>query len=50
MKEFLTDYIEYLRTRKKYIFLPILIFTILLSVIAFLGQGAAIAPFVYTIF
>lgn len=50
MKEFLEDYIKYLKARKKYIFIPIVLFSLFLSVLAFLGKGAAVAPFIYSIF
>jgi len=40
----------FLKTRKKWWLLPIIIFLLLLSVLIFLTSGSAIAPFIYTLF
>lgn len=41
---------EFLRTRKKYWLLPIILLMILLGAIIVLSEGSALAPFVYTLF
>lgn len=41
---------DFLRVRKKWWLGPILMMLVLLSVLIFLTQGSALAPFIYTIF
>ncbi len=41
---------QFLRYRKRYWLLPILIFLILLSLFIVLAEGSAVAPFIYTLF
>jgi hypothetical protein len=40
----------YMRTRKKFWLLPILIVLLLLGGLIVLAQGSAVAPFIYTLF
>jgi len=47
---FLKEFIEFLKIRKKYWLLPILIVLVLFGGLIVLSQGTAIAPFIYTIF
>jgi len=48
--EFLKEFFEFLKIRKKYWLLPIIIVLVLFGGLIILSQGSAIAPFVYTIF
>ena len=48
--DFLRDIYGFLRVRKKFWLLPIIISLLLLSILIFLSSGSAIAPFIYTIF
>ena len=48
--DFLKEFLEFLKVRKKYWLLPILIVLVLLGGLIVLSQGTAIAPFIYTIF
>ena len=48
--EFLKEYWEFLKVRKKYWLLPIIIVLVLFGGLIILSQGSAIAPFIYTIF
>ncbi len=48
--DFLRDVIDFLRTRKKFYLIPILIIIVLLGALIVAVQGTAIAPFIYTIF
>jgi len=48
--EFLKEFWEFLKFRKKYWLLPIIIVLILFGGLIILSQGSAIAPFIYTIF
>ena len=47
---FLLEFLEFLKVRKKYWLLPILLVLVLFGVLIVLSQGSAIAPFIYTIF
>jgi hypothetical protein len=40
----------FMRTRKKYWLIPIIVTMALLGVLIVLTQGSAIAPFIYTLF
>ena len=40
----------YMRVRKKYWLLPVLIFAVILGGLVVLAQGSAVAPFIYTLF
>jgi hypothetical protein len=46
----LKEFWEFLRVRKKWWLLPIVIFLILLGALLVLTEGSAIAPFIYTLF
>ena len=46
MKEFW----EFLKVRKKWWLLPIVIFLVLLGALLVLTEGSAVAPFIYTLF
>jgi hypothetical protein len=47
---FLKDFFKFLRTRKKFWLLPILVMLALFGTLVVLTQGTAIAPFIYTLF
>ena len=47
---FLTELWTFLRVRKKFWMLPILIMMVLLGGLLVLTQGSAVAPFIYAIF
>tara|TARA_B110001450_G_C17223046_1_gene320231 strand:- start:14 stop:163 length:150 start_codon:yes stop_codon:yes gene_type:complete len=47
---FLMEFLEFLKVRKKYWLLPILLVLVLFGGLIVLSQGSAIAPFIYTIF
>jgi hypothetical protein len=48
--DFLKEFWEFLKVRKKYWLLPILLVLVLLGGLIVLSQGSAVAPFIYTIF
>jgi hypothetical protein len=50
MIEFLKEFCDFLKIRKKYWLLPIIVVLILFGVLIVLSQGTAFAPFIYTIF
>ena len=50
MVEFLKEFCDFLKVRKKYWLLPILIVLVLFGGLIVLSQGTAVAPFIYTIF
>ena len=47
---FLIEFLEFLKVRKKYWLLAILLVLVLFGGLIILSQGSAIAPFIYTIF
>ena len=47
---FLADLWRFMRVRKKFWLLPILIVMILFGGLLILAEGSAVAPFIYTIF
>ena len=47
---FLAELWDFMKVRKKFWLLPILIMMVLLGGLIVLTQGSAIAPFVYTVF
>lgn len=46
----LSEFWMFIRVRKKYWLLPIVIFLVLLGTLIVLTQGSAIAPFIYALF
>lgn len=46
----LKDFWDFMKARKKWWLLPIVIFLLLLGSLIFLTSGTAVAPFVYTLF
>ncbi len=47
---FLAELWDFMKVRKKFWLLPILIMMVLLGGLIVLTQGSAVAPFVYTVF
>jgi hypothetical protein len=47
---FLKEFWEFLRERKKFWLLPIILVLLLMGGLIVLTQGSAVAPFVYTLF
>jgi len=50
MIEFLKQFWEFLKVRKKWWLGPILLVLLLLGILLVLTQGSAVAPFIYTLF
>ena len=48
--EFLRDFWGFLRTRKKFWLLPIIVVLLAFGGLIVLTQGSAVAPFIYTLF
>lgn len=48
--EFLKEFWEFLKVRKKFWLAPILVTIALLGGLILLTQGSAVAPFIYTLF
>ena len=48
--DFLKEFLEFVKVRKKYWLLPILLVLVLFGGLIVLSQGTAVAPFIYTIF
>ena len=50
MLSFFKEFYSFLKERKKYWLLPIIIVLALFGVLIVLSQGSVVAPFIYTIF
>ena len=50
MLSFFKEFWDFLKERKKYWLLPIIIVLALFGMLIVLSQGSAVAPFIYTIF
>jgi hypothetical protein len=48
--DFLREIWAFMRTRKKYWLLPVLVVMALMGGLLILTQGSAVAPFIYTLF
>lgn len=48
--EFFKEFFEFLKTRKKYWLIPLIVILLLFSLLIVLTQGSALAPFIYSIF
>ena len=50
MLSFVKEFYSFLKERKKYWLLPIIIILALFGALIVLSQGSVVAPFIYTIF
>ena len=50
MLDFVKEFWVFLKERKKYWLMPIVIVLALFGIIIVLSQGSAVAPFIYTVF
>ena len=50
MMDFLKDLWGFMRERKKFWLVPIILVMVLLGVLIVVAQGSAVAPFIYTLF
>ncbi len=48
--EFLKEFWEFFKVRKKYWLLPVIIVLVVIGGLIILSQGSVVAPFIYTIF
>jgi len=48
--EFLKEFWEFFKVRKKYWLLPVIIVLVVFGGLIILSQGSLVAPFIYTIF
>ena len=48
--DFLKEFFDFLKVRKKYWLIPILLVLAMFGALIVLSQGSAIAPFIYTLF
>jgi len=48
--DFLKEFWDFLKFRKKYWLIPILLVLLIFGGLIILSQGSAVAPFIYTIF
>lgn len=50
MSSFVTEFWAFLRTRKKFWLVPLLLMSVLFGGLVIVAQGSAVAPFIYTLF
>ncbi len=50
MIDFIKEFWEFLKVRKKYWLYPLIIFLALFGFLIVLSQGSPLAPFIYTVF
>lgn len=50
MIDFIKEFWEFLKVRKKYWLLPIMIVLAMFGILIILAQGSAVAPFIYSFF
>ena len=50
MIEFLKEFYDFFKARKKYWLLPLVIILVLFGALIVLSQGTPVAPFIYAIF
>jgi len=50
MIAFIKEFLRFLRARKKFWLLPIILIMVAFGGLLILAQGSAVAPFIYTIF
>ena len=50
MMDLIADLWGFMRERKKFWMAPIIVVMLLLGALIVLGQGSAVAPFIYTLF
>ena len=48
--EFIKEFWEFIKVRKKFWLLPIIVVLVIFGGLIILSQGSAVAPFIYTIF
>jgi len=48
--EFLRELIQFLKVRKKFWLLPIILIMVIFGGLLILAQGSVVAPFIYTLF
>ncbi|PRX53818.1 DUF5989 family protein [Flagellimonas meridianipacifica] len=48
--ETLREFGQFLRTRKKYWLIPLLLVLLLISIVVVITAGSALAPFIYSLF
>lgn len=50
MLSFLIEFLKFIKERKKYWLIPIIVVLAFFGVIIVLSQGSVVAPFIYTLF
>jgi len=48
--EFLKEFFAFLKARKRYWLIPLILVLLLLSLLLVITQGSALAPFIYSLF
>ena len=48
--DFIREFWEFIKIRKKYWILPIIVMLLLVGTIVIIGEGSSLSPFIYAIF
>ena len=48
--DFIREFWEFIKIRKKYWLLPIMVMLLLVGTIVIIGEGSSLSPFIYAIF
>lgn len=48
--EFILDLFRFMRERKKWVFLPVIVILLLAGLLIVFAAGSPVAPFIYTLF
>lgn len=48
--EFITDLWKFIRARKKFWLVPVIVVLLLLGILVVIAGGSSLAPFIYTLF
>jgi len=50
MTDLMIDLVDFMKARKKFWLMPVILLLLVLGALLVLAQGSAVAPFIYTLF
>ncbi|MGE0200631.1 MAG: DUF5989 family protein [Candidatus Melainabacteria bacterium] len=50
MTDLMMDLVDFMKARKKFWLMPVILLLLVLGALLVLAQGSAVAPFIYTLF
>lgn len=48
--EFFKEWLQFIKYRKKFFLIPLVVFLFMLGALIFMSSGSVVAPFIYTLF